>query len=160
MGPRPTVAIDGRRSDARRAYLEAHVFELLLAALAALAALGFFFQPDELARTAIGRAVHPFDYAWNVLYLTGGVLVTAGLVRPSYRLEVAGLVMLGAAIAGAAAALLAYRGANGLASLAIYTAAAGACFVRIHSIRAIEGGLAQADDVIAELIDRDRRRPR
>lgn len=139
-----TPHVNVRSADTRRAFLESHVFELLLAALGVLAALGFFFEPGELAHTAIGQAAHPFDYAWNVLYAAGGALVVAGLVRPSYRLEVAGLVMFGAAVIGAGVALVAYRGHNGLASFAIYLATGGACFVRIYVIRAVEAALAEA----------------
>lgn len=154
---RPPPTVNVRRGDERRAYLESHVFELLIAALGVLAALGFFLQPGELRHTAIGRAVHPFDYGWNMLYLTGGLLIVGGLVRRSFRLELAGLAMFGAALIAAAIALISYRGVNGVASLAIYSAAGAACFVRMSVIRRVEQAFAELDHEL-ELLQPVRRR--
>jgi hypothetical protein len=119
-----------RRNDLRRGYLRAHVFELLIALLAAIAALGFFLDPNALERSPVGMTVHPWDQAWNALYFGGGVLIVDGLVRPSARLELAGLWLLASAVLAASVAVLYVRGAGGLASIAIYVAVVGACWVR------------------------------
>lgn len=150
---------DVRATDARRAYLEAHAFELLIAVLAAVSALAFFLDPGALARSPIGRTVHPFDTAWNVLYLAGSALVVAGLVRPSYRLEVAGLLMLSSAIATGAVAVIAVRGVAGASSITIYVAAAAACLVRVRVIQAVERAVEEANvALVASQERRERRR--
>ena len=145
-----------RAGDARSGYLQAHAFELLIAVLAAVSALAFFLDPGALARSPIGRAVHPFDTAWNVLYLAGSALVVAGLVRPSYRLEVAGLVMLSSAIAAGTVAVVAIRGAAGVSSITIYVAAAAACLVRVRVIRHVERAIAGADQALSDRQERRR----
>jgi hypothetical protein len=100
----------------RGAYLAAHAFELFTASLAIFAAAAFFAQPDQLARSAVGQAVHPFDYAWNVSYGLGGILVTVGILRRAEWLEVAGLSFFAGAVLVNGVAIFLERGLTGLAS--------------------------------------------
>lgn len=139
----PLVGV--REKDKRRAYLEAHVFELLIGVLTVVSALTFFASPGDLARTPIGHAVHPFDTAWNALYLGGGILVAVGILRPSYRLELAGLLFLSSAIAGAGAAIALEVGTRGASSISIYAATAAACIVRITVILRLERAVLEVD---------------
>lgn len=119
----------------RRAYIYAHVFELLLAVLSVLAACAFFFDPDALRRTAVGEAVHPFDWAWNVTYMIGASAIIFGLLRPSPRFEALGLWFLSGAIATNAAAVVVLRGTAGLATIATYAAVVAAFHVRVRVIQ-------------------------
>jgi hypothetical protein len=138
-----------RAGDARRAYLEAHVFELSLAIVAIVTAATFFLSPATLEGSAIGHAVHPFDYAWNGLYLAGGLLIVVGLVRPTHRLELAGLIMFGAAITVAGVALAALGSAGWalkIVSLGTYTAIATGCVIRALAIVRVSAALAEVRD--------------
>lgn len=143
-----------RESDARRAYLEAHVFELSLAIVAMVTAATFFASPDTLEHSAIGRAVHPFDYAWNGLYIVGGFLIVIGLVRPSHRLELAGLIMFGSAITVAGIALAALGSAGWplkVVSLGTYIAIATGCAIRAGAIVRISAALAEVREELERL---------
>jgi len=83
----------------RRYYLPEHAFELALALLAVAAASIFFLDPTALQRSAIGQALHPFDYVWNLLYLLAGISIVVGLVVPKPRIELAGLAFLATSVA-------------------------------------------------------------
>lgn len=148
------LELNVRLRDRRRAYLEAHVFELLIGVLSVVTAVTFFAEPGDLSRTAIGQSVHPFDYGWNALYLAGGALITLGLARPSYRLEAAGLLMLAGAVTAGAVALIDVAGATAgvatlTAALGSSFAAAAACLVRVATIRRVERALLEANAELA-----------
>lgn len=158
MSPYRELDLNVRERDKRRAYLEAHVFELLIAIMAALAAASFFIDPAALEHSPIGRTLHPFDYAWNALYLAGGALTAAGLARPSYDVERAGLAFLSSAIAAAGLAAITAGGSTP-SSIGIHLAAAAACVVRLRAMRRLERAVEEVDEELARR-QPDRRRRR
>lgn len=118
----------------RRAYLVANAWELVIAVAAIVAAVAFFLYPDSGTRTAVGQVLHPYDIAWNLAYGTSGFFVVFGLVRPSPRVELAGLWLLGAAVTINAVAVVALAGGRAVFPLLTYIAIIIACFVRGHTI--------------------------
>ena len=121
-----------RRNDHRRTYLLANVFELFVAVLAALASLTFFLDPSQLADSAVGRALPPFDYAWNVGYGLGALLVAAGLWKIDGYLEVAGLSLFTAAVLINGIAIIAVGGSVG--TIFVYVAFAASCLLRAFMV--------------------------
>lgn len=119
----------------RRAYLATHALELLLAVAAVISAITFLVRPESLADTPIGRADHPFDFAWNILYLVGALAIGYGLLRPSPRIEAAGLYAFTGAILGEAAAVIDVRGVPSLPSALTFVALALAFLIRVRAIR-------------------------
>lgn len=118
----------------RRAYLAANAFELLIALLAIFSALAFFIYPDTGTRTAVGQVLHPWDWAWSAGYGVAGVFISYGLIRPWPRVELAGLWLLGAAIAINAVAVVSLAGSRAIFPLMTYVALVAACYVRGHAI--------------------------
>lgn len=146
-----------RLRDQRGTYLRQNVFELLFAVLSIIAGVAFFAAPDALERSAIGRAVHPFDYGWNALYVAGGILVALGLFRMERRLELAGLSFLTAAVAIAGLAVIVVRGTGGAHTVAIYTAAIGAFLIRASVIRSVDLAVEETDRELERRIGVERR---
>lgn len=128
------VAVD-RRTGIRRVHpAAANSFELFVALLSINAGIAFLLSPDDLEHAAVGQLLHPWDFAWNVLYVVGGLLIVVGLMRRSVRVEVAGLWLFASAVAIADLAVIAVAGLVGAAAVAIYTAAFLACASRIWTL--------------------------
>jgi hypothetical protein len=114
-------------------YIQANVFELFTAVLAVVASLNYYWQPQNLSDSSIGHVQFP-DLLWNTLYGVGAILVAAGLVRLSIRVEAAGLSIFAAAVAINALAVYHYRGTSAAATIAIFVAFFLASLVRLHTI--------------------------
>lgn len=72
-----------------------HGFELAAALMWALVGLAFFIDPTKtLDNGVIGARLWPMDFLWEGLFLVGGVMTTVGLLLPSSRFRVAGLLLL------------------------------------------------------------------
>lgn len=83
--------------------IRAHGLEFLTSVAAIIIGITFFVDPNSVDRTPIGQAVHPLDWAWNVMYIVGGILVVIGLPVDHRKiaksvlganLELAGLALL------------------------------------------------------------------
>lgn len=85
---------------------------VFIAAIFAFVGLRFFLQPDQLARTSVGRALPGiWDEAWSVCYIVGGLLLLAGVASRPWlsiglraRLQMPALTLLttGTAVNGGA----------------------------------------------------------
>lgn len=129
------VAVD-RRTGIRRVHpAAANSFELFVALLSINAGIAFLLSPDDLEHAAVGQLLHPWDFAWNVLYIVGGVLIVLGLTRARVRVELAGLWLFASALAIADMAVVAAAGVMAAAAVAVYTAALLACVTRIWTLQ-------------------------
>lgn len=118
----------------RKPYLIANAFELVIAALAILSTVAYVVYPESASASAVGRALHPYDAVWIFGYGIAGLGITVGLVRPSPRLELAGLVLMGAAMTINAVAVVSLRGSHAVLPLLSYLAVGIACYVRGYGI--------------------------
>src|SRR3954451_23338009 len=82
---------------ARRAHLEANVFELFVALLACTAAASYFIDPHTASGLAVTHVEFP-DILWNLMYGCGAALVVTGLVLMRGQVEAAGLVLFAGAV--------------------------------------------------------------
>lgn len=64
-----------------------NAFELLIALLSLIAAVGFFLYPESLYRSSVGRALHPYDYAWDGALRLAGVAIVLGILMPRPRIR-------------------------------------------------------------------------
>lgn len=118
---------------ARWPYIQANAFELFTAVLAVVAAVNYYLQPANLSDSSVGHIAFP-DVLWNTMYGVGAILVAAGLLRMSIRVEAMGLSLFAAAVSINAVAIFHYRGTSAASSLAIFVAFGLASLVRIHTI--------------------------
>ena len=117
----------------RSAALSANAFELFVCLLAIVAAISFFVNPDTYDDTAVGKFLHPWDFAWNLMYGVGALLVAAGLIRLKPQWEVAGLCLFTSAVSINLVATLAVYGRISLLTAApIYVGFALASVIRGH----------------------------
>lgn len=93
----------------RRRYLIANNWELWVCLLGIVASINYVIQPENLSDSSVGHMRFP-DAIWNLLYGIGSVMVVAGLLRLSPRLEIAGLWLFSAAVAINLLAIGHYRG--------------------------------------------------
>src|SRR5882672_7421701 len=71
-------------------------FELFFGVIAIISAFYFFFHPESVDQTALGRALHGWAWAWYIQYLIGGIGIVWGLLAPSARVEALGLSLFAA----------------------------------------------------------------
>lgn len=75
--------------------LRGHAFEAAVAAANVLAGVAWLTFPSVGMHSAVGRSVHPLDYAWSVLYIVGGTVVLVTLARErDLRWRAAGLLVM------------------------------------------------------------------
>lgn len=130
MTIKPTVRI-------RLAYVADHAIEAWLALAAAITGVDFFVETPHYERTAIGTALHPWDYAWSGGYALAGLLVCFGLYRMHPRDEAAGLVLLGTAFAINLVATIAVAGTSALVAEVVIALLAAACFWRVRRLASL-----------------------
>ena len=118
----------------RFSYLASNAFELFLCGLTLYAAIQFVVSPDALYESTVGRLLHPWDYAWIALYGVSSALVVFGLVLPSPRLEVAGLLGYAAGVLVNLIALVALVGNQSVIGICTYSALSLAALVRAHYV--------------------------
>lgn len=81
----------------RRAYIEANVWELFVATLAIITAIGYFVDPHDAAGVARDHIAFP-EVLWNSMYGGGAILVVLGIVWIVEWVELAGLSLFSAAV--------------------------------------------------------------
>jgi len=134
------------RKPGRFDYALANSFEAIIAIAAMLSGAGFFFDPDALARSAIGQKLdNPVDDLWSAMYLLSGICILFGLLFHGKQwriprdgaisgvsLEIAGLVFL--ATAGAANALAVVIVSGWSATIVTYSAVVFGSIVRARAL--------------------------
>lgn len=113
----------------RRGALAAAAFEAALAVAAVASAAAFFLDPDVNGAAAISL-FGGLAWAFQGLYLAGGLLILAGFGLGSLRAELAGLIFLAGALATNVVAVLDVRAVTALTTTAVLGAVLAACVVR------------------------------
>lgn len=109
-----------------------NAFEASIAFVGAVTSISFFVSPDDLARSPVGIALHPWDYVWNAGYFIGAVGILIGLWKGRGDVEAGGLLFLAGAIFVQAGAVLDIVGwARGVVGITVYLSIIGACIARV-----------------------------
>lgn len=128
------VPIGQDRRNVRLSYLKANAFELMFAVAAAVAGSSTLINPSINGDQAIGAVLGFAGLIWAALYLIGGMLIVFGLIKPSVRCEVAGLILLALGILANAAAIVGERGWVGLTTAVFYVGWAVAAYIRARLV--------------------------
>lgn len=105
-----------------------NVFELWVGLAGIITGVVFLYDPSAAYKNSLALVVgHTATAAWSMSYFTAGIAIWVGLLKPSPRVEVAGLWILGSATAINGTAIIsvfALRGTATAATLFTLTAAA------------------------------------
>lgn len=108
-----------------------NVFELWVALAGIVSGIYYFVDPNSLQRNSVANQIgNHWAEVWSWLYFCSGVMVAYGLLRPSPRVEVAGLSILGSTTAVNAVAITAVFGTRGVATIATLATLTVASWVR------------------------------
>lgn len=131
---------------ARYVRLWVNSFEASIALVGAVTSVTFFLNPDDLAHSPVGLALHPWDYVWNVGYLIGSIGILLGLWRGRGDVEAGGLMFFAGAILVQAGAVLDVVGwAQGIVGIAVYLSIVGACTARVLLIHRFSAAVVRED---------------
>lgn len=72
-------------------------FELAIALLLVLSGIRFLWKEDELEASQIGQTL-PWPQLWAACYLVSGAFVLVGVLKPSSRVEAAGLALMASVV--------------------------------------------------------------
>lgn len=107
------------------------MFEAAVAASWTVVGITFLSSSSSVVLSPVGREVHPFDYAWSVLYTVGGPVTVIAILlngRGGTAWNVAGLTLLATGLAMQGVAALTFSGRD--LRWAIYFIYAAACAMR------------------------------
>lgn len=122
------------RRGARRSYAWINSFELMLAVSALVGGVVNIVNPETSAHSSLGELFGYLALLWAGANVIAGAAIIVGLLRPSMRLEVAGLCLLAGSIAGQAVAITAERGWIGVAIAVFYIGWAAAAVIRARLV--------------------------
>lgn len=132
-------------------------FEVFFGVLCLLAALPMLARPTEFAPRSI-QATLPLGLviAWGITLLMGGVLVLTGLFTRNYRIEQAGLALLGsgALVFGMSIVLFAPWDPSRALSVATYGAFTLTCVYRYRQLTRVLYAIQHARELQHEEEDR------
>lgn len=121
-------------------------FEASIALVGAITSISFFVNPDDLARSPVGLALHPWDYLWNAGYLIGAVGILFGLWKGRGDVEAGGLMFFAGAILVQAGAVFDVVGwAQGIVGIAVYLSIVAACSARVLLIHRFSAAAVRED---------------
>jgi len=100
-----------------------NVFELWVALAGIITGFVFFYQPSSIDHGSLAQTIgYTLAAVWSVSYFCSGVIIWFGLLRPSPRVEIAGLWLLGSATSVNGIAILSVFGLRGAAtSVTLFT---------------------------------------
>lgn len=108
-----------------------NLFELWVGLAGVISGLVFFYDPLSISNNALAHTItFPIAAAWSVSYFFSGLIIWYGLLRPSPRWEVAGLILLGSATAIEGVAIISYFGLRGAATASTLISLAVASWLR------------------------------
>lgn len=131
-----------------RAYIMVNGYEFWIALAAVIAGITYLLYPELVKRSAVGVQLKGLLPVWEVMYLIGGAFIVVGMLGCRYvwgfRLEVAGLCLLTAAILTNGAAVLTFRTVIGVTSsitfMGLALAGLGRIRILIRATGALNGG--------------------
>jgi len=108
-----------------------NIFELWVGLAGVVSGVIFFYDPAAIDNNALAQTIG-FGLAatWNIMYFISGLLIWYGLLRPSPRMEVTGLFILGSATAISGVAIISFFGMRGAATASTLFALAIAAVLR------------------------------
>ena len=96
-----------------------NLFELWVGLAGVISGIVFFYAPAAITHDALTHIIgHEWSVMWNVSYFLSGLMIWFGLLRPSPRLEIAGLFLLGGASSVNGIAISSVFGLRGTATAA------------------------------------------
>jgi hypothetical protein len=126
-----------------RTYILVNGYEFWIALAAALAGLTYLLYPDVVKQSAVGVQLKSLLPWWEAMYLAGGVMIVVGMIACRYiwgfRLEVAGLCLLTAAILTNGAAVVTFRTVIGVSTSLTFIGLALAGIGRIRLLIRVTG---------------------
>lgn len=121
-----------------------NVFELWVALAGVITGLVFFYSPASIDKGALAQTIgHAFAAVWNIGYFASGLVIWFGLLRPSPRLEVAGLYLLGSATSINGIAIITVFGLRGAATSITLFTLTGASWIRASFVMRASLDLAE-----------------
>jgi hypothetical protein len=128
-----------------------HAFELWVGLAGIIAGVVFFYSPASIDNNAISQVIgHILSATWEVGYLLAGMSIWYGLLRPSPRIEVVGLWLLGAATATQGIAIFSIFGLRGATTALMLLALTVAAWLRALVVQAmvmrLPSGVIEGDD--------------
>lgn len=94
-----------------------NVFELWVALAGIITGVVFFYQPSSIDHSSLTQTVgYDFAAAWSISYFCAGIIIWFGLLRPSPRVEIAGLYLLGSSTSVQGIAIFSVFGLRGAAT--------------------------------------------
>jgi hypothetical protein len=121
-----------------------NVFELWVGTAGVISGLIFFVKPLSIDNNALTNTIgYKLSAAWSVAYFLAGLAIWYGLLRPSPRVEVMALFLLGAAVAINGIAIINFFGVRGAASAVTLLSLAMASWLRADFVMRTALRLAQ-----------------
>lgn len=115
-----------------------NVFELWVGLAGIITGIVFLYDPAAAYKNSLAIVVgHTATAAWALSYFAAGAAIWVGLLKPSPRIEVAGLWVLGSATSINAIAILTVFGLRGAAtSITLFTLTAASDIRALFVLRA------------------------
>lgn len=127
-----------------------NVFELWVSLAGVITGLVFFYSPASVDKGALAQTIgHALAAVWSVAYFTAGLTIWFGLLRPSPRLEIAGLSLLGSATSVNGIAILSVFGLRGAATSITLFTLTFASWIRASFVMRASLHLAEEHDALA-----------
>jgi hypothetical protein len=100
-----------------------NVFELWVALAGVITGIVFFYSRASIDKGALAQTIgHTLTELWSLGYFAAGLIIWFGLLRPSPRMEIAGLYLLGSATSINGIAIVSVFGLRGAAaSITLFT---------------------------------------
>jgi hypothetical protein len=119
----------------RYAHIFANAWPFWIGVLSVMGAVAYFIDPNVLLhRSLIGQQLKGWAYAWNALYLVGGLGMVIGILRLSSAIDVFGLCCFAGAILIQAMAVLSTHPPTPFLSAATFVGLFLAAVMRIAAI--------------------------
>lgn len=125
-----------KRTSFRRSNASLNIFELWIGIAAILGSIFYFVSPESLLSAALAKQIgHEWlTFTWNGGYLLSGLMLVYGVLRPSPRIEIAGLWIVAATTAINGIAIAVTFGVRGASTVATYMTLAVASMIRARLI--------------------------
>lgn len=100
-----------------------NVFELWVGLAGVVTGAVFLYAPSSIDKGSLSLTIgHALAAVWSIAYMCAGFLIWFGLLRPSPRVEIAGLYLLGSATSINGIAIISVFGLRGAStSITLFT---------------------------------------
>lgn len=120
-----------------------NIFEMWVGMAGIITGIVFFYDPASINRNALAVVIgHTLSVIWNLSYFLSGLMVWYGLLRPSPRVEISGLFLLGASAGTNGIAIESIFGLRGTATAMTLISLCAASWVRASFVYTATQNLA------------------